>query len=319
MDQIKQYWSLLQEKMDEDPIIKKAVIGGGIALAAIVLMLGVKAFKDSTPDAPALPDAVVQAPVDSQTAAAVQPAVVQPAAAQAAAPVVAVQQLTSPQQIVSAAVKPLSAFASMQPGFVMSYSYAGGSDIEDQSLFALVADVIYDTPTLQFLAKPDEALNNQIVPGNVVIQTKAKGYFVVEQQSSPLLNVLISGGGETGRVQVYIDDQVVPVIDNKHSRYGSSNQYSLPIMQTYAAGLHRVTVVVTAEYSKRDLKTSVRLSIKRNTDPAPVDLQVYKDAPTPVLAAPVQPVAPSVTTAPVSTTTTSAAPTAAPVTKAGGV
>lgn len=285
MEQIKHYWGLLQEKMDEDPMIKKAVIFGGIALAAIVLMYAIKSFKSAS-------DTNVPEPAQVAQTTAV-PASVQAPKVQSTSTVASPQASAAPQQVVSSALKPLNALSSMVPGYVMSYSYAAGTRLEDQSMFAKVADLNKDAISFQFLARPDELLSQQIIPGNVFVQTKAVGYFAVEQQSSPLLNVLITSGGEDHRVQVYIDDQVIPVIDNRDSSY-KATQVTLPIVQTYAQGLHKLTVIVTANYFKRELPTAVRISIKRDTDPAPTDLQVFREAP----VAPVTPV--QVQTAPAS-------------------
>lgn len=285
MEQIKNLWALLQEKMNEDPLIKKAVIFGGIALSAIVVMYAIKAFKSNDVDvAPAQTVVQVDQPV----------ATVQPAQSTAQAPVAIAPAQTPPtaaQQIVTMAVKPLEALSSMTPGFETTYAYAVGNEIANQSLYAKISTVKKDTSSFQFLAAiEDEATRAQIIPGSVVLQATTVGYFVVEQQSSPLLNVIINGA-DNRVIRVYIDDQVLPVAQNKLDGWFQQGEgaVSLPIVQALSAGIHRIKIVSEYKYNKRDLTTAIRVSIKREQDPSPIDLQVYREAPvqsvTPVAAA----------------------------------
>lgn len=286
MEQIKHYWALLQEKMNEDPLIKKAVIFGGIAISAILIMFVIKAFKSTGHSEVTVTDPVAVQSEPTTTLA--QPA--QAPVAQAVAEPQPAADSTSAQQIVTMAVKPLSALSTMSPGFETTYSYAVGQNIADQSLFAKVSSVAKNIGSFQFLSViEDEATRAQIIPGNVVLKTETTGYFVVEQQSSPLINVLLSGE-DTRVVEVYLDDQVLPVarniLDSNWLQPGQGSA-SLPIIQPLGQGIHRIRVVSKIKYAKRELKTAVRVSIKREQDPAPVDMQVYRDAPPPVVAAPV--------------------------------
>lgn len=286
MEQIKHYWALLQEKMNEDPLIKKAVIFGGIAISAILIMFVIKAFKSTGPSEVTVTDPVAVQSEPTTTVA--QPA--QAPVAQAVAEPQPAAASTSAQQIVTMAVKPLSALSTMTPGFETSYSYAVGHNIADQSLFAKVSTVAKNIGSFQFLsAIEDEATRAQIIPGDVVLKTETTGYFVVEQQSTPLINVLLSGE-DTRVIEVYLDDQVLPVARNAleggwlQPGQGSA---SLPIIQPLGQGIHRIKVVSKIKYAKRELKTAVRVSIKREQDQAPVDMQVYRDVPPPVASAPV--------------------------------
>jgi hypothetical protein len=279
MEQIKQYWDSFKDKMDQDPFIKKAFIGAVIATGALVLMFGIKSIKsiDQNPKTDVVvydqAQTIEQAEIDSD-----QSQVVSAPAKQSQA----TASSTSSNNIVSRASKPLSELSKMTPGFVIGYSYTNSGSVRDHGPLANVANIEKDIGTFQFLAKPDESLNNQILPGRVVLESKASGYFVVEKQSSPLLNVLISSGRDVGRLQVYIDDQVLPAVDHYSDGYSSNDSVSIPVMQTYAAGLHRITVISTTSYNRRDINTAVRMSMKKDTDPAPIELQVYREVSEPI-------------------------------------
>lgn len=301
MEKIRNLWETIKNKLDEDPLIKKAAIGGALMLVAIILMVGIKALK-SDPSSQTQPATVVSSPATPVAAAMPTAAVTQAPATSA----------VNPEQIVSVALKPATAALTMVPGFVMNYAYAVGTRIENQSVFANVASVEKSISSFQFLAKPDQSIENQILPGEVILETKATGYFMVDKQSSPLLNVLVNSGSDTRKIQVFVDDQIMPAADNVASGgYGNLGNVSLPIVQAYAPGLHRLTVVMTTVYNTRAIQTAVRVSIKRDTDSAPVDLQVLRDGP---IVAAIADAAPSLTQAPSTPPSAAVAPVVATTT-----
>lgn len=260
----------LRQKFDDatagQPWLRRAAVAAAIMATAAAAMLITKHFQNGTPSAGKAAPPAVTKPAD---------ATAQPAAQPVATPAPAATEAS-----MSPAIKPLTALASMTPGLSVEFSYSQAGSIDAPEGLVQVAKTTQDVQTFQMLAKPVGDAAAQIQPGDaVILQTKAVGYFKVDTNSAPAINIK-THCSTTFKIEVYIDDQVVPSLTKvAGGSFGGdhSTTASYPIQPSLQAGLHRLAIVLTTNY-KPNLDASAQVSIKNAGDPMPVDMQIFKES-----------------------------------------